>query len=642
MAGTGTSDNAVLKGSVEAGLLRFSTAGSVDDGKSTLIGRLLYESHGLYDDQLAAVRKDSERFKREELDLSLVMDGLQAEREQAITIDVAYRYFSTPKRHFIIADTPGHEQYTRNMVTGASTSALAVILIDARRGALVQSKRHAFIASLLGIRHMVVAVNKMDLVGYAEKSFREISQGFERFAERLGIADLVFIPMSALKGDNVVKGSDRMPWYEGPPLLSYLENVHIGGDRNLIDLRFPVQQVIRPHMDFRGYGGSVASGTLHTGDEVLALPSLRKSKVKSIVAFDREEPYAFAPQSVLLTLEDEIDLTRGDMLVHPANLPRIRREIDAILVWMDREPLRVGRVYAVKHTTQVLKGSVTRLHFRIDPETLNRQPAAGLHLNEIGRVTVELFKPIFCDEYAKNRQTGGFILIDPMTHATVAAGMILERGRLPSMVKPGDRAAGKGAFIYRQEGSISLKDRERFLRQRPATLWLTGLSGSGKSSIAFELEKKLMAEGRFCIVLDGDNIRNGLNRDLAFSPQDRSENIRRVAEVARLFNEAGVLVVTAFISPYRADRQHAKDIIGEERFIEVFTDTSIEICRQRDPKGLYEKAQAGLIPEFTGVNAPYEAPETPEIRLRPGEESIDASAGEIVRYLRANGFFKNS
>ena len=632
----------ILRRSQEADLLRFSTAGSVDDGKSTLIGRLLYEANGLYEDQLATVRKDSAKFKREALDLSLVMDGLKAEREQAITIDVAYRYFSTPKRHFIIADTPGHEQYTRNMATGASTADLAVVLIDARQGVLIQSKRHAFIASLLGIKHMVIAVNKMDLVDYSEDVFQKIVQDFENFAEKLNIPDLVYIPLSALKGDNVVQKSERMSWYEGPSLLSHLENVHILSDRNLIDLRFPVQYVLRPHMDFRGYSGRLAAGVIRKGDEILVLPSQRRTRVRSIVGYEGELPSAFAPQSITVTLEDEIDITRGDMLVHPGNLPRILREIETILVWMDQTPLAPGKVYWIKHTTQLFKCSVTQLQFRIDPASLSRQEAGVLNLNEIGRATVQCFRSIFCDEYTKNRQTGSFILIDPITHATAAAGMIIERGRLPSMVRPDDKAVSKSTLIHRQEGEVSNKEREGLLKQRPATLWMTGLSGSGKSTVAYELEKKLMAAGHLCYVLDGDNVRHGLNRDLAFSPQDRTENIRRVAEVARLLNEAGVIVITAFISPYREDREQAKKILGEDRFIEVFVDTPIEVCEKRDPKGLYEKARAGLVTEFTGVNAPYEAPEAPALRLNTAEIPADLAAEQIFHYLAEHGFFKES
>jgi bifunctional enzyme CysN/CysC len=630
----------LLKQSQEAELLRFSTVGSVDDGKSTLIGRLLYEANGLYEDQLAAIKNDSERFKRETLDLSLIMDGLKAEREQGITIDVAYRYFSTPKRHFIIADTPGHEQYTRNMATGASTTDLAIILIDARKGVLIQSKRHAFIASLLGIKHIIVAVNKMDLVDYSKDVFEKIVQDFDNFSEKLNVPDLGYIPLSALVGDNVVKRSDRTPWYNGPSLLSHLENVHIMSDRNLVDLRFPVQYVLRPNMDFRGYCGRLASGVIRKGDEIIVLPSQRKTRVRSVVVYEDEVPYAFAPQSITLTLEDEIDVTRGDMFVHSANLPRIRREIDAILVWMDHEPLSLGKVYWIKHTTQLFKCSVTHLQFRIDPGTLSRQDAATLNLNEIGRVTVQCFRAIFCDEYAKNRQTGSFILIDPITHATAASGMIIERGRLPKAVQPGEKSEVKSRFIHRQEGAVSARDREHLLKQKPATLWLTGLSGSGKSTVAYEVEKRLIAAGHLCYVLDGDNVRHGLNRDLGFSPQERSENIRRVAEVARLLNDAGMIVITAFISPYREDREQARSIIEDGRFIEVFLDAPIEICEKRDAKGLYEKARAGLITEFTGINAPYEAPENPAILLKTGEETADLSAERAYRYLADKGFLE--
>ena len=638
MSSPDTTPEELLERSQSADLLRLSTAGSVDDGKSTLIGRLLYEAKGLYEDQLDALKKDSARFKREALDLSFVMDGLKAEREQGITIDVAYRYFSTPRRHFIIADTPGHEQYTRNMATGASTADLAIVLIDAQKGVLLQSKRHSFIASLLGIKHLVVAVNKMDLAGYSEMVFRDIVGGFDAFSEKLNIQDLVYIPLSALKGDNVVTKSPRMPWYEGAPLLSHLENVHILNDRNLIDLRFPVQYVLRPGRDFRGYCGRLASGVLREGDEVLALPSRRRTRVRSLIGPSGGVPYAFAQQSITVTLEDEIDLARGDMLVHPANLPQVSRELEAILVWMDGEPMTPGKVYLLKHTTQLFKCSVARLQFRIDPGTLSRREASALELNEIGRVTVQCFRPVFCDEYSRNRQTGSFILIDPVTHATAGAGMIIERGRPADRARADEGSAAEGRFIVRHEGAVPSGDRERLLKQRPATLWLTGLSGSGKSTIAYELEKKLMAAGRLCYVLDGDNIRCGLNRDLDFSPRGRGENIRRVAEVARLLNEAGLIVITAFISPYREDREGARKIIGSERFIEVFLDAPVSVCEKRDPKGLYEKARAGLITDFTGVNAPYEAPEAPAILLRTGENAAGLSVDSAYRYLAEHGF----
>jgi bifunctional enzyme CysN/CysC len=621
-------------------LLRVSTAGSVDDGKSTLIGRLIYEAHGLYEDQLKAIRNDSSRLKREGLDLSLIMDGLKAERQQNITIDVSYRYFSTPKRHFIIADTPGHEQYTRNMATGASTADLGIILIDARKGLLVQSKRHAFIASLLGIKNIVVAINKMDLVRYSESVFNKIVRDFDNFANKLQLSHIEYIPISALKGDNVVKRSSNMPWYNGPAILSYIENAHIISTYNLIDLRFPIQCVLRPNMNFRGYSGSLASGVLRKGDEILVLPSQRKSRIRSIISYDGDKEYAFAPQSVTVTLEDDIDISRGDIICHPQNLPRIRREIDAILVWMDHEPLQTGKVYWIKHTTQLFKCSVTDIKFSIDPNSLSRKDTHKLELNEIGRVTVQCFRSIFCDEYRKNRFTGSFILIDPITHTTAAAGMILERGRLPSMVRPDEKLSSKTTALYRQEGDVSVKEREDILKQKPATIWLTGLSGSGKSSIAYEIEKRLIKEGHLCYVLDGDNVRHGLNRDLGFAPQDRCENIRRIAEVARLFNEAGIIIITAFISPYKQDRQQARQIIGKERFIEVFLSAPIEICEKRDPKGLYEKARQGIITEFTGINAPYETPDKPEITLKTDELSIDSSAEQAISYLKDKGFIK--
>ena len=630
----------IVKQNQQAVLLRISTAGSVDDGKSTMIGRLLYEANGLYEDQLAMARKDSTRLKRETLDLSLIMDGLKAEREQGITIDVSSRYFSTPKRHFIIADTPGHEQYTRNMATGASTSDIAIVLIDARKGVLIQSKRHAFIVSLLGIKNIIVAVNKMDLVGYSEDVFNRIVRDFDNFANKLQLSNIAYKPISALKGDNIVEKSSRTPWYKGHPLLSYLEDIHILSGYNLVDLRFPVQYVSRPNMDFRGYTGRLLSGVLHKGDEVMVLPSQRKTRISSISNYNGDKPYAFSPESVSVTFEDEIDVTRGDMIVHPANLPKIRREIDAILVWMDQAALETGKVYWIKHTTQMFKCSVTHIQFRIDPNSLSRQDAGTLNLNDIGRVTVQCFKSIFCDEYQKNRYTGSFILIDPITHATAAAGMIIERGRLPSMVRPDDKSSSKSVSIHPQEGDVSSKERLRILQQRPSTLWFTGLSGSGKSTVAYNIEKRLMARGNLCYVLDGDNIRHGLNRDLGFSPQDRKENIRRIAEVARLLNNAGIIVITAFISPYREDRKQAENIIGKDNFIEVYIDTPIEICEKRDPKNLYEKARAGLITDFTGVNAPYEAPESPSITLNTAETTADLCSEKIIEHLADRGFLK--
>ncbi len=614
-------------------LLRFTTAGSVDDGKSTLIGRLLHDSKNIYEDHLTSLRKDSRKAGRDGIDLALLLDGLKAEREQGITIDVAYRHFSTPKRRFIIADTPGHEQYTRNMVTGASTANLAIILIDAKRGVLTQSKRHGFIASLLGIPHIVVAINKMDLVGYSRKVYEDICAEYTEFAAKLSSKDLVFIPISALKGDNVVRRSENMPWYEGAPLLSHLETVHIASDQNLIDLRFPVQYVLRPHAGFRGYCGTMASGILRTGDEVVALPSGKVTKVTSILVGENEVSYAFPPQAINIRIADEIDISRGDMIAHPANLPWAARELEAMVIWMVQQPLRLNRQYIIKHTTSIVRGRFSEIKYRIDPNTLHRENADCLHLNEIGRVTMELFKPIYCDEYSKNRNTGSFILIDPQTNFTVGAGMIIDRSHRYESVKPESGAQN----VVKQRGLVKPEERSALLGQRPATLWLTGLSGSGKSTIAYALEKKLVEEGKVCFVLDGDNIRQGLNKDLGFSPEDRSENIRRIAEVAKLFNEAGIIVLTAFISPFRKDREMAKEIIGAERFVEVYVDTPLEVCERRDPKGFYAKARSGEILEFTGISSPYEPPDEPDMRLNTAVLSLDECIDQLTGYLTKNG-----
>ena len=636
------SNKDLVSSSYEAEILRFSTAGSVDDGKSTLIGRLLYEAGGLYDDHLAVLHGDSKRLQREGLDLSFVTDGLKIEREQGITIDVAYRYFSTPRRHFIIADTPGHEQYTRNMATGASTADLAIILIDVRHGVTIQSRRHAFIASLLGIRHMVIAVNKMDLVGYSEEAFLKVRKEFEDFVARLSILDLVYIPVSALCGDNIVTLSEKMPWFRGAPLLQHLENVRITGDRNLIDLRLPVQCVLRSSDGSRHYAGRLSSGVIRIGEEVLVLPSHRKTRVRDISVAGAKEDMAFAPQSMALTLEDEIDIKRGDMIVHPGNMPLVLREIDAILVWMDREPLQAGKIYYVKHTTQMVKATVSRLHFVIDPGTLSRGPAGVLQLNDIGRVSLGLFKPLFCDEYSRNRYTGSFIMIDPATNMTVAAGMVIERGRGRKMSSPESVEPASAVNIHPQDGDAVRLDRQHLLHQSPATVWLTGLSGSGKSSIAFALEKRLIAAGHLCYVLDGDNVRTGLNKDLGFSPEERRENIRRVAEVARLFNEAGLIVIVSFISPYREDREEARGIIGTERFLEIYVDAPLDVCEKRDPKGLYKKARSAVISDFTGVSAPYEFPEHPMLVLKTAEDSLQVCVEHLRDVLSEKGFLRES
>lgn len=615
----------------QADLLRFTTAGSVDDGKSTLIGRLLHDSKSIYEDHLTSLTKDSKTAGRETIDFALLTDGLKAEREQGITIDVAYRHFSTPKRRFIIADTPGHEQYTRNMVTGASTANLAIILIDARLGVLTQSKRHGFIASLLGIPHIVVAVNKMDLVDYSQEVFDAVCADYSEFCSKLPVKDITFIPMSAFYGDNVVNKSDNMPWYQGVPLLHYLERVHIASDQNLIDFRFPVQYVLRPNSDFRGYCGAVASGVVRVGDEIVALPSGQKSRVQRILAGDEDVEYAVPMQSATICLEDEIDLSRGDMMAHPQNTPWIAKDVEALMIWMDTTPMKINQNYIFKHTTRSVRGRLSELKYKIDPNTLHRQPTETLELNEIGRVKLELFRPLLCDEYSRNRQTGSFIVIDPITNFTVGAGMIIDRTHQYS--KDVQTTDSNERHITRHKGMVTVEDRVRVLGQRPGTLWLTGLSGSGKSTIAYALEKRLTEEGCASFVLDGDNMRHALNRDLGFSADDRAENIRRVAEVAKLFNEAGLMVIASFISPYEKDRQIAREIIGDEWFCEVFIDTPLEECEARDPKGLYAKARSGELPEFTGISSPYERPVQPDVCIDTARVSVDEAVGILLNQL---------
>ncbi len=627
----------LLKQNQESDLLRFTTAGSVDDGKSTLIGRMLSDSKNIYEDHLDALKRDSKRLNREEVDLALLTDGLKAEREQGITIDVAYRYFSTPKRRFIIADTPGHVQYTRNMVTGASTANLAIVLIDARNGVLTQSKRHGFIASLLQIPHVIVAINKMDLVDYSEEVYEKIRTEYNTFLAKLNIPDLSYIPISALRGDNVVNKSDAMDWYKGVPLLQYLEDVEINGDRNLIDLRFPVQYVNRPNLDFRGYCGTVASGVVRRGDKIMVLPSKKTSHIKSIETFDGEMEYAFPPQSITLCLEDEIDISRSDMIVHVGNQPKVEYNIEAMLVWMSETKMEINKPYIIKHTVSDVRGVVSKLHYNINPDTLHRHQTDGLELNEIGRISLELFKPIIFDPYVKNRATGSIILIDPMSNATLAAGMIIERRSSTEKTSTDSKSEPVSNNIVREYSLVSSDDRERIMRQRPITIWMTGLSGSGKSTVAKSLEKKLMELGQPCYLLDGDNVRHGLNRDLGFSAEDRSENIRRIAEVAHLFNDAGIIVITSFISPYRKDRTGAKEIIGKEKFIEVFIDAPIDVCEKRDPKGLYVKARAGEIASFTGISAPYEAPEEPDIHIKTDTTDISAAVDCIIKQITAAG-----
>ena len=616
-------------------LLRFTTAGSVDDGKSTLIGRLLYDTKSIFEDQLEAVEDASNRRGEGYVNLALLTDGLRAEREQNITIDVAYRYFATPRRKFIIADTPGHVQYTRNMVTGASTAELAIVLIDARHGVLTQSKRHGFIASLLGITHVLVAINKMDLVDWSEDVFDRITEDYAEFAQKLGVDDLTFIPISALKGDNVVDESEHMPWYHGSTLLHHLDHVNIGSHRNLVDFRFPVQYVIRPDQDYRGYAGRVASGTIRSGEEIMVLPSGQRTSIKSVDTFDGPVEEALTGDSVALTTADELDISRGDMIVRPQNLPVVATEIDAMLCWMSDEPMQGGTQYWFRQTTREAKAFISRVVYRIDVDTLHREDVEAFGFNDIGRVQIQTAAPIFFDRYEMNRETGSFILIDPHTNNTVAVGMI--RGTVRSAEKLAEQL--REATTVEREASpdvvwegwnVPLEVREEKNGHAAAVVWFTGLSGSGKSSIARELEQALFAEGCQTMLLDGDQVRHGLNGDLGFSPDARKENIRRVGEVANLFYLQGNIVICTFVSPFQMDRERARALFPEGRFIEVFVDTPLDECERRDSKGLYAKARKGEIEQMTGISSPYEAPETPEIRV----ETVGREVADVVREIR--------
>ena len=551
-------------------LLRFLTCGSVDDGKSTLIGRLLYDSHMIYEDQLEKITKDSKIYGTtgDDFDPALLTDGLKAEREQGITIDVAYRYFSTDKRKFIIADCPGHEQYTRNMATGASTCNLAVILIDARHGVITQTRRHSFICSLLGIKHVIVAINKMDLVDWSENKFDEIKNDFNNTVARLNFSDIHFIPLSALKGDNVVNRSKSMDWYNGPTFLSHLENVNISADRNLIDMRFPVQHVLRPDLNFRGFSGTVASGVIRKGDKVACLPSGQHSEVKEIYGVDGVQEEAFSQQSITLTLHDEIDVSRGNILVPINNIPKIGNEFEAMIVWMHEEFAEAGKNYVFKHTTNIVPGSISNIRYKVDVNSMKRDKNENdinlkINLNEIARCHITLHRSIAFDSYTRNRSTGAFIIIDRLTNITVGAGMIVDRAVSKSL-KNNDKN------IKKEKGLVSSEKRSELFNQKPVTIWLTGLSGSGKTTIAMLLEKKLTDIRNRSYVLDGDNLRFGINKDLGFSSADRKENIRRVSEISSLMNQAGLIVITSFISPYKKDREVAKNVIGDNNFLEVY------------------------------------------------------------------------
>jgi len=619
-------------------LLRFITCGSVDDGKSTLIGRLFYESKMIYEDQLAAIKKDTSRYGTTggEIDLALFTDGLEDERQQGITIDVAYRYFSTDKRKFIIADTPGHEQYTRNMATGASTADLAIILIDARHGVLTQTKRHSFIVSLLGIKHIVVAINKMDIVDYDEAVFERIKADYADFASRLELPDVHFMPLSALKGDNVVTNSPNMPWYTGAPLMPLLETVYIGSDRNMEDFRFPVQLVLRPNLNFRGFAGTIASGIIRKGDEVMSLPSRKKSRVKSIVTFDGELDEAFAPLSVTLTLEDEIDSSRGDMLVRPGNVPKVDHKFEASIVWMSDEPLVPGKQYFFKQTSKMTTGAISTLRYRIDVNSLHREPAPALGLNEIGRCAITLTSPIAHDAYRRNRATGGFIMIDRLTNATVGAGMILDR---EPDEEPGDHwgESPMADRLHGESSAVTADERQARFGQKPATVLLTGLTGAGKSTIAKALERKLFDLGRTVVVLDGQNMRLGISKDLGFTTAERSENLRRSVEVARLFNDAGIICIGAFVAPDEDVRQKAADRVGRDRFLVVHLAAPIDVCRQRDTDGHYKLADAGELANFPGVSAPYEPPGKPDLVLPTHEWPVAKCVDALVKLLESRG-----
>ncbi len=605
-------------------LLRFITCGSVDDGKSTLIGRLLYESHLVFEDHLAALEADSAKVGTQggDLDFALLLDGLTAEREQGITIDVAYRFFSTEQRKFIVADTPGHEQYTRNMVTGASTADVAVILVDARKGILTQTRRHSFLVSLLGIKRVVVAINKMDLVDYSQDTFDTIAEEYLAFAERVGLNDVTFIPLSALKGDNIIAASGNTPWYDGPTLLGYLETVPV--DDELADgaFRMPVQWVNRPNLDFRGFSGRIVGGTIRPGDAIRVLPAGTMSTVERIVTFDGDLDEAIAGQSVTITLADEIDASRGDLICGSDDPAEVADQFEAHIVWMHEDEMLPGRPYLMKIGTRTVGATIAHPKYRVDVNTLDHLAANTLEMNEIGVCNVSLDRPIPFDPYDVNRDTGGFIIIDKLTNVTVGAGLL-------------HFALRRSHNIHWQDVKVDKSARAELNSHGPAIVWLTGLSGSGKSTIANIVESKLHALGVRTYLLDGDNVRHGLNRDLGFTDADRVENIRRIAEVSALMVDAGLVVLVSFISPFRAERRLARECVGDGEFIEVHVDTPLAVAEERDPKGLYAKARRGELANFTGIDSPYETPEHPEVRVDTATTSPEQAADEILDVLRA-------
>ena len=616
-----------LKAQENKSFLRFITCGSVDDGKSTLIGRLLYDSKLIYEDQLASIEKDSKKSGTQggEMDLALLVDGLAAEREQGITIDVAYRFFSTDKRKFIVADTPGHEQYTRNMATGASTADVAILLIDSRYGVQVQTRRHAFIASLLGIKNVVVAVNKMDLNDFSQEVFNDIEVDFRNFAKDLGFGEIMCIPMSALDGDNVTTKSDKSKWYKGPSLLQYLEDVDVEENSLEAPFRLPVQWVNRPNLDFRGFSGTIASGTVKVGDDITVVPSGKSSKVKSIVTYDGEIKQAREDMAITLTLEDEIDISRGDIICHTSKETASADQVQAHILWMDESELYPGRQYILKTGNKSVPASITSLKHQINVNDLSESSAKTLSLNQIGVCNLSLGAPIAFDAYNDNRNTGSFILIDRQKNTTVGLGMI-------------DFALHRSSNVVWQDMKVDREARSEIKNQKPALLWFTGLSGSGKSTIASLVEKRLLDMGRHTYTLDGDNIRHGLNRDLGFTKADRIENLRRIGDVSALMVDAGLITLASFISPYIQERQTIRGKVADGEFVEIFVNTPLEVCEARDVKGLYARARKGEIKNFTGIDSEYQAPETPEIEIKTTEMTPEEATEMVVKYLEDNGY----
>lgn len=625
-----------LRSKLPKELLRFSTAGSVDDGKSTFIGRLLYDTGNIYDDHVAALKASAEKKGEKKLPLALVTDGLRAEREQGITIDVAYRYFSTSKRRFVLADSPGHEQYTRNMATAASTADLTVVLVDARLGILPQTKRHAFVAALLGVPRLLIAINKMDLVDYSQDRFDELVEGFRPFIDKLGVKEVRFVPVVAIDGDNIAKCSELMPWYRGETVLEYLEEVYIGADVNRVDLRFPVQYVLRHHDQYRGYAGTVESGTLRVGEEVVALPSERRATVTGIVLHGREEvTECSAGDAVAISLSKEIDIARGSMLVRSHNIPKVSSACNAMLVWCAEEPLAPNARLLVRHTTQEVRARITDIEYVIDVHDLHRKKKTHLELNDIARVSIQCQAPLFLDPYQRNRGTGSFILIDALSNKTVAAGMVLDRESLDDAEFLRRQGHERATDQSPPAASVSHEVRRRIWGVPPITVWLTGLSGSGKSSIARGIEAHVLAQGSGVVWLDGEVLRSGLNVDLGFSRRDRTEHIRRTAEVARLLNSAGALVVCSLISPRIDQRAMAREIVGAQAFYEVYVKAPLEVCEARDPHGLYARARSGDVAEFTGIDSEYEPPQTPHLVLDTESGDVERCVQQVLDLLQA-------